>query len=103
MKKFIIGWVTFKPEKREAFLEASRLLAEATRREKGCVFFEFNFSTERPNIAVIAECFQSAAAHDEHHQTPHVKAFFARASEFLVEGRFENILSDDVVVDNVTF
>lgn len=103
MNKFIIGWVTFKPEKRDELMEAIEVFAAATRQESGCVFFEINLSRERPNCTVVAECFQSAEAHDEHQKTPHVKAFFEKTAGILVEGRFENILSDNVVVDIVKF
>ncbi len=103
MKKFVIGWVTFKPEKRDELMEAIQDFAAATRQEKGCVFFEINLSREQPNCTVIAECFQSGEAHDEHHKTPHAKAFFEKTAGILVEGRFENILSDNVVADIVKF
>lgn len=103
MKKFIIGWVTFKPEKREEFLAAVRIHAEATRQEPGCVYFEINLSLENPNGAVVAECFASSQAHETHNATPHMKSFVDKMSRILVEGRFENIYSDDVKVDVVTF
>ncbi len=103
MKKFIIGWVTYKPEMREEFLEAVRLHAEATRKEPGCVFFEINPSREIANGAVVAECFASAQAHETHNATPHMRAFVDKMSRILLTGRFENIHSDDVTVDVVTY
>ncbi len=103
MKKFVIGWVTFKPEKREEFLAAVQLHAAATRKEPGCMFFEINFSREIPNGAVVAECFASAEAHETHNATPYMKAFVDNMSRILLTGRFENIYSDDVKVDVVNY
>ncbi len=101
MKKFIIGWVKFKPERRAAFLNAVRAHMTATRQEEGCVFFEVTLSMEKPDTAVIVECFKSAGAHELHHNTPRTKAFMAKMTDILVEGRFENILSDNVISDGL--
>jgi quinol monooxygenase YgiN len=101
MKKFVIGWVKFKPERRAAFLNAMRAHAVATRQEEGCVFFYVSLSMEQPDIAVIVECFKSAEAHELHHNTPRTRAFMAKMADILVEGRFENILSDNVISDGL--
>ncbi len=101
MKKFIIGWVKFKLEKRVEFLDAVQIHVAATRQEDGCVFFEVTLSLEKPDTAVIVECFKSAEAHTLHNNTPHMKAFIAQMADILVEGRFENILSDNVVSDGL--
>ncbi len=103
MKKFIIGRVTFKPDQREDFLEAVRIHAAAIRKEPGCVFFEIKLSREKPNRAVVAECFVDAAAHEVHNQTAHMLAFVDKMSRILLDGRFENIYSDNVTVDVVKF
>jgi len=66
VKKFIIGWMTSKPEMQERFLAAIRAVLAATRQEKGCVFIEINLDLDSPNRAVVAECFESQGAHDIH-------------------------------------
>ena len=99
MKKFIIGWMTAKPEMQERFLAAIRAHMAATRQEKGCVFLEINLDLDSPNRAVVAECFESQEAHDIHSKTPHMATFRKEMSQILVEARFENILSDKVTVD----
>ena len=101
MKKFIIGWVKFRHEKRAEFLAAVQILVAATRQEEGRVFFEVTLSLDKPDTALSVECFKSADAHEEHQNTPHMKAFMARMADILVEGRFENILSDTIVSDGL--
>ena len=103
MKKFVIGWVTYKPGMRDRFVAVTREHLAIMRKEEGCVFAEINLSLDAPNGAVVAECFKSQEAHDIHHATPQMKRFVKEMSEILTEGRFENIFSDDVTVDEVKF
>src|SRR5262245_32058438 len=92
VKKFIIGWMTFKPEMRERFLAALRALVAATRQEQGCLFLDVGLDLEIPNRAVFA-------AREIHSKMPHMVTFREEMSQALVEARFENILSDNVTVD----
>jgi quinol monooxygenase YgiN len=101
--KYIIGWMTIKPGKRDRFLAAARAHTAATRKEAGCVFFELNLSLDEPNVAVVAECFKDAAAHDLHSNTPHMAKFRKEMAEVLVEGKFVNVFSDDVKTDVYKF
>ena len=103
MKKFIIGWVTFRPEMREEFLAMSLKHEAATRAEPGCEFFEIALSLDPPNLAIVTECFVSEAAHEVHRATPHMAAFIQNMPRILSEGRFHNIYSDHIEVDAVTF
>ncbi|MEX0860045.1 MAG: putative quinol monooxygenase [Cucumibacter sp.] len=101
--KFIIGWVTIKPAKRDAFFAAVRVHTAATRQEEGCVFFEINPGMERPNVAVVAECFKSEEVHQRHLTTPHMAAMRKAMNETLIDGKFQYIYSDNVVAEDVTF
>lgn len=103
MRKFIIGWITFKPEMRGPFLSAISAHVAATRQEEGCVFFDVSLSLDGPNIAVVTECFESEEAHESHLQTPHMNRFRAEMPRLLVEGRFENVYSDRFSTDVVEF
>ena len=99
MQKFIIGWVKFKPGQSANFLDAMKEHATATRQEDGCVFFDVGLSSETPDTAIFVECFDTAEAHQRHQETPRMKAVMANVADMVVEGRFENILSDNVVSD----
>ncbi len=101
MQKFIIGWVKFKPGHSANFLDAMKEHATATRQEDGCVFFDVGVSLEAPDTAIFVECFETAEAHQRHLETPRMKAVMAHVSDMVVSGRFENVLSDDVVSDRM--
>ena len=103
MKKFVIGWMTYRPGMRDRFVAVAREHVANMRSEEGCIFAEINLSLDTPNGAVVAECFKSQEAHDIHNATPQMKWFVQEMSEILTEGRFENIFSDDVTVDEVSF
>ena len=67
------------------------------------MFIEVNLDFNDPNRVVVAECFESQEAHEVHSNTPHMVAFREEMPQFLVEARFENILSDNVTVDVFKF
>ena len=103
-KKYIMGWLRFKPGRRDAFIAAQRPYVEACRAEPGCEFFEFSVSPFDPDLATVMECFSSRAAHEQVHlNTEHFKAFWPALGEAAVEGSFLNILSDTVEPDSARF
>ena len=75
-KKFIIGWLTLKPGKRDEFMTLSRSFVEATRQEKGVIFFEFHHDLANSDGIVVIECYEDREAHEIHHQTPHFQAIW---------------------------
>ena len=52
-RKYIIGWLTFPPGQRAAFLRAARPFAQAFRQEPGCLFFEMNPSETDPDVVTV--------------------------------------------------
>ena len=103
MKKFIIGRMTIRPGMRDAFLALSRQHQAATRAEPGCEFFDISMSLDQPDVGIVAECFVDEAAHAKHNAAPHMAAFQAQISHILKDGRFHNIYSDQIRVDEVAF
>ena len=101
MKKFIIGWMTWKPGMQDEFLALARSHQERTRAEPGCEFFDITLSLDQPNVAIVAECFANEAAHEVHNATPHMKWFRENMARILSDGRFHNIYSDTIRVDEV--
>ena len=103
-KKFIMGWLHFKPGKRDAFIAASRTYIETCRAEPGCEFFEFSVSPFDPDLATVMECFSDRRTHEEVHlKTEHFRKFWKDLGEVCIEGRFQNILSDTVEPDRHVF
>jgi len=93
-KKYVMGWLKLKPGKRDAFVAEYQKGALATRREPGCVFYDFALSSEDTDTVLIMECFANEDAHASHLKQPHFKAVWAAFQKFGAEGRFEDIWSN---------
>ena len=103
MKKFIMGWLKFKPGMRDAFVASSAWYVDVCREEPGCVFFDMCLSPRDPDVAMVMECFASGEAHDQHLTTPHFHRFWKQLDDVCIEGTFQNIFSDTVVPDSAKF
>ena len=104
MKKFIMGWLRFKPGKRDAFIAASREYIETCRAERGCEFFEFTLSPFEPDVAMVMECFSSRETHEDVHlKTAHFEEFWKKLGGVCIDARFLNILSNTVTPDSAKF
>ena len=57
----------------DELLSMLHTLADATRREHGCIEYGFYRSTEQPNTVLSFERWVDRAAEDSHWQTPHLK------------------------------
>ncbi|MEJ0013401.1 MAG: antibiotic biosynthesis monooxygenase [Bauldia sp.] len=103
-KKYIMGWLHFKPGKRDAFIAGSRDYVGKCRAESGCEFFDVSVSPFDSDLAMVMECFTSPEVHEaEHLNSRHFKQFWAALGEVCVEAHFENILSDTVIPDTTKF
>ena len=102
-KKYILGWLRLRPGMRAAFVAEYRRGAEATRREPGCVFYDYGLSDADPDVMIIMECFASEEAHAAHLKTPHFQAVWAAFERMGVDGRFEDIWSATGKPSAVTF
>ena len=102
-RKYIIGWLTFGPGKRDDFMKLAVPYVATCREEKGCLFFEMNPSVTDPDVVTIAECFESAEAHSAHLRTPWFEAFWAELNHLGLHGRFENIFAGRVEPDSAEF
>ncbi len=71
----MIFTVTAKPGTRSKILEAAKPCIEATRRETGCLQYEFYACSDIEDRFVTVECFVNPAAHETHGQSVHFKAF----------------------------
>ena len=70
--------IEVKPGQAEAARDALAQLEEATRREDGCVSFQFFQALSAPHSFLLIEDFRDRAALDVHMGQPHTRAFFAR-------------------------
>jgi quinol monooxygenase YgiN len=102
-RKFIIGWLTCRPGRRDELVALLPDYVAACRAEEGCVFFEMNPSIHDPDAVTLAECFTSGEAHEAHLQRETFRRFWAILPELCLEGRFENIYADHVDQDRTDF
>lgn len=98
-RKFIVGWLTCKPGKRDEFMAVARAYAQVSLAEDGCIFYEMNASGRSPDTVILTECFKNEAAHAAHLATPEFEAFFAELERLCLGGEFENVIADTVTSD----
>jgi quinol monooxygenase YgiN len=102
-RKFIIGWLTCRPGKRDELVALAGPYVAACRAEDGCLFFEMNPSIHEPDVVTVAECFSSAGAHEVHLRQETFQTLWRRLPDLCLSGRFENIFADQVKSDSVDF
>jgi len=102
-RKYIMGWLRFRPGQRETFLPIYQCGAEATRKEPGCIFYDFGISPTDPDLMLIMECFASEAAHAAHLETEHFREVWAAFERLGVAGDFQDIWAADFKASDVRF
>jgi quinol monooxygenase YgiN len=102
-RKYIVGWLTCRPGKREALLRLFAPYARTCLQEDGCLSFEVCASVHDADVVTVAECFASEEAHEQHLRGDAFVRFWARLPEHCLSGRFENIYPRRVEADAVTF
>ncbi len=63
-------------------LQAMKALLEATRREEGCLSYNFGRDVLEADLIIISEQWRDMAAIQAHFATPHMGVFFAAAEGF---------------------
>jgi len=71
----ILATGKIRPDKRDAFIAAARAQIVETRKEAGCIAYDFYESQTAPNTFVFNERWKSREAIDAHFQTDHIKTF----------------------------
>lgn len=90
MFKFIIT-LQIKPGALETIREAAKPCQIATRKESGCISYDFYTSLDNPEAMVFVECFDNEAAHADHSDQAYVKEFLAIARPLFVSSKREII------------
>jgi quinol monooxygenase YgiN len=71
----VVGRVQTAPEKRDALIRIGQAVAEASRKEAGCISYRLYRDTERENEFVFVEEWESSEALQRHFATVHVDEF----------------------------
>jgi len=73
----ILAKGVIRPDKREEFIAAAREQIVETRKESGCIAYDFYESQTQPNTFVFNERWKSKEAIDAHFQTAHIAKFMS--------------------------
>ncbi len=84
----LIAKVKAKPGLEETLKNELVSLLEPTGKEVGCITYNLHQNSEDKSVFMFYENWTSQQALDEHLQTPHLKAFLARA-ESLLDGSLD--------------
>jgi (4S)-4-hydroxy-5-phosphonooxypentane-2,3-dione isomerase len=86
------------PEHRDAFLAATRLNAEATRREPGNIRFDVLRAVDDPSRFFLYEAYLDDKAFRDHQRQPHYLTWKDRVAAWMAQPRvglqYESILPD---------
>ncbi|HKO17411.1 MAG TPA: putative quinol monooxygenase [Acidobacteriaceae bacterium] len=86
MVSFIVR-MEFRDEDREQVKEYLRKLAEAARKESGCISFIPNLVEEGPAAMLIYESYADQAALEYHRNSPHFRDYVANGIYKLMTSR----------------
>ena len=101
--KLIVGFLTAKPGKREAFLEAARHHVEESRKEPGCLYFELVPLPDHPDRMLLAEAFTDEEAHRRHEDTDRMRDLWAVMPKMLAHTSFDSVVSGDIAHEEEAF
>lgn len=93
----IIGTCVAKPETRDELQKILAAQVAPTRKEVGCLGYQFHVDAKDPCVFVFYENFRTKADLDAHLQMPYLKPLFDRQDELLAEPvdiRFLTMLSE---------
>ncbi|MFO1037644.1 MAG: NAD(P)-dependent oxidoreductase [Geminicoccaceae bacterium] len=83
----VIAEIKFRPEHREALIEAARLHARSSLAEVGCLRFEVVIPRDAEDRLVFVETFADEAAFHLHQASPHVARWRAASADFITDRR----------------
>jgi quinol monooxygenase YgiN len=73
----IAGKVAVRPDRRDEAVRVALAMADATRKEAGCIAYQFSADLADPNTVFIFEEWENAEVLARHFQTEHLRAFRA--------------------------
>jgi quinol monooxygenase YgiN len=81
----VAGRIRVRPERRAEATRAALVMAEATRREAGCLSYAFYADLVDPDAFLLFEEWESEAALLAHFQTEHMARFLEETPSLLAE------------------
>lgn len=68
----VAGTVRIDPENKDAYLDAAKVMIEATRAEAGCITYSFAFDVADKGLVRVFEEWESRAHLEAHFQVDHM-------------------------------
>jgi quinol monooxygenase YgiN len=88
---FVIATLNVDPADRETLIAATRPCLLATRKEAGCISYDFNADVSDEGKLVFVERWQTRDALNAHFKTPHIAAWREIALQLIKSRRIEII------------
>jgi quinol monooxygenase YgiN len=79
----IAGKVAVRPERRHEAVRAALAMADATRKEEGCIAYQFSSDLADPNTILVFEEWENDEALARHFQTEHMRVFREQLARLL--------------------
>lgn len=94
---YVIATTQVKPECRDAFMAGAKECIAETRKEKGCISYEYHTGMDDPNRFVVVERWESREDLNAHGRAPHMKRWREYSAPLKVSPTVIEIISDGKV------
>lgn len=93
---YVIATMTLKPGTRDKVIAAAGPCIEATRKEKGCVFYDLNVSQTNGDLLTFVERWETREDLAAHAKSEHIKTWRAASSPHVASRVVEIITPGNV-------
>ena len=88
---YVVATLHAKPGTIDKLLAVARPNIEGTRKEKGCISYDFHQKIDDPNTVVVVERWESRDNLTSHMQEPHFLTWRAEGADFIASRKVEII------------
>ena len=88
---YVVATIQAKPGTVDKLLAVAQPNLEGTRKEKGCISYDFHVKTDDPNTIVVVERWESRDNLTSHMQQPHFLKWRADGADFIAGRKIEII------------
>jgi len=94
---YVVATTQVKPELRQAFIKGAEECIAATRKEKGCISYEYHTSISDPDLFVVVERWETREDLNAHGRAPHMKVWREYSAPMKVSPTVIEIISAEKV------
>ncbi len=93
---YVIATLIVKPGTRDATIAAAQPCVEATRKEPGCLRYDFNADAYDDTRLVFVEQWESREALSKHFEQPHLDEWREAREPYVIDARVEIVHAAEV-------